>query len=194
MSGGVPGGIDRATLGTPGKYTFCFAEDETDDQWQSLSGERGFDPGASTVTLFGGDGVLGNFDQLSRTPDSLTRSLAMSLQAIGHPKKVQGHDALLVLSPEHYRVYWVAGWDRVRSKPELGTALTRPGRELVQGADGVAEGMPEAVADQRLTKFRPGGLNLVRAGGSAGLMSAIIGGWAATGERGSESVTREIRA
>lgn len=193
VGGGIPGGIDQATLGTPGKYTFCFAEDESDAEWQPLSVERGFDSGVSTVTLFAGDGVLGNFDQLSRAPESLTRSLAMSLQAVGHPKKVHSHDALLVLSPEHYRVYRSAGWDKTRIKSELDAALTRPGRELIQGAGGVAEGMPEPCADEMLTKFRPGGLNLVRAGGSAGLMSAIIGGWAATGERGSAPVTREIR-
>ncbi len=192
VGGGVPGGIDRATLGTPGKYTFCFAEDETDAEWVPLSVAQGFDSAASTVTLFGGDGVLGNFDQLSRSPESLTRSLAMSLQAVGHPKKMQSHDALLVLSPEHYRIYRSAGWDRARIESALGVALTRPGRDLVQGALGVAEGMPETCADQTMTKFRPGGLNLVRAGGSAGLMSAIIGGWAATGERGSEPVTKEI--
>ena len=29
VGGGIPGGIDRATLGTPGKYSFCFAEDES---------------------------------------------------------------------------------------------------------------------------------------------------------------------
>ncbi len=43
-----------------------------------------------------------------------------------------------------------------------------------------------------LSKFKPGGLNLVHAGGSAGLFSAIIGGWLASGDMGSSPVTREI--
>ena len=30
VGGGIPGEIDRATLGYPGKIGFCFAEDETD--------------------------------------------------------------------------------------------------------------------------------------------------------------------
>ncbi len=192
VGGGVPGGIDRATLGTPGKYSFCFAEDESDPQWQSLAEERGFARGDSTVTLFAGDGVIGNFDQHSRTPESLTRSLAMTLQVVGHPKIVQAHDALLVLSPEHYRVYKEAGWEKGAIKDALAEALTKPGSELIRDAGGVAEGMPESVQNERLTKFRPGGLHVVRAGGEAGLMSAIIGGWAATGERGSELVTKEI--
>ena len=42
IGGGVPGGIDRAMLGNPGKYTFCFAEREDDSPWESLAVERGF--------------------------------------------------------------------------------------------------------------------------------------------------------
>ena len=192
VGGGIPGGIDRATLGTPGKYTFCFAEDESDDCWEPLSVERGFAEAASTVTLFAGDGVLGVFDQLSRTPESLVRSLSQSLQVIGHARKMQAHDAILVLSPEHLRTFREAGWSRAKTKQAFIEALTRPADGLIRGTDGVAEGLPESLAGQSLTKFRPGGFNIVRAGGTAGMMSAIIGGWAATGERGSELVTKEV--
>ncbi len=192
VGGGVPGGIDRATLGTPGKYSFCFAEDESDDCWLPLSVERGFAEGTSTVTLFAGDGVLGVFDQLSRDPQSLVRSLAMSLQAIGHAKKMQAHDALLVVSPEHLRTFREAGWSRAKTKQAFREALTQPADGLLRGAGGVAEGLAPSLAGQSVAKFRPGGFNIVRAGGQAGMMSAIIGGWAATGERGSELVTKEV--
>jgi hypothetical protein len=192
VGGGVPGGIDRATLGTPGKYSFCFAEDESNDEWEPLHVARGFAREDSVVTLYAGDGVLANFDQLSRTPESITASLAQSLRAIGHPKKYQAHDALLVLSPEHYRIYADAGWDRARIMAAFAEVLTRPMDEVLQGVDGIAEGMPSAVAGKQLTKFRTGGFNIVRAGGEAGLMSGAIGGWAATGERGSELVSVRV--
>ena len=192
VGGGVPGGIDRATLGNPGKYTYCFAEDESDPHWAPLSTERGAAPGSSAVTLYGGEGLLGSFDQLSRTPESLTRSLALSLRAIGHPKKAGAHDALLILSPEHFRTYRQAGWSKTQTLDAFEAALRIPGHELIRGAYGVAEGVPEHLAEETLSKFRPGGLNIVRAGGIAGMMSAIVGGWAATGERGSEMVTKEI--
>jgi hypothetical protein len=52
--------------------------------------------------------------------------------------------------------------------------------------------MPDAVADTMVPKFRPGGLLFVLAGGTAGLFSAIIGGWV-SGPPGSEAVTREVR-
>ena len=192
VGGGIPGGIDRATLGTPGKYSFCFAEDETDPSWEPLSVARGVPRGASAVTLIAGDGVLPCFDQLSRTPESLVRSLAMSLWSVSHPKKIQGHDALLVLSPEHWRVFREAGWTRARLLQELEVALQRPGAEIVRGAGGVAEGLAPEMADKTVSKFRAGGLQIVRAGGIAGLMSAIVGCWA-SGERGSIPVTKEVR-
>jgi hypothetical protein len=52
--------------------------------------------------------------------------------------------------------------------------------------------MPAGVAGGEVPKFRPGGLLLVHAGGTAGLFSAIIGGWV-SGATGSEPVTREVR-
>src|SRR4051794_38705367 len=47
--GGVPGQLDRATLGHPGKFTFCIAEDEEDSPWLPLSVERGIAAGQSAV-------------------------------------------------------------------------------------------------------------------------------------------------
>ena len=38
---GRPQEVDRATLGNPGKLTYCFAEDEEGSSWEPLSVERG---------------------------------------------------------------------------------------------------------------------------------------------------------
>ena len=192
VGGGVPGGIDRATLGTPGKYTYCFAEDETDATWQPLAQSRGVAPGRSAVTLFGGGETLGNFDQLSRTPESLAASLAQTLNAAGHPKKVAQHDAVLVLSHEHYNIFKQAQWDRRQIQQAIESATSRDGALLARGAQAIAEGEAGVEAGKSYQKFRNGGFQLVRAGGEAGLMSAMIVGWAATGERGSEPVTKEV--
>src|SRR6202011_5011108 len=64
VGGGRPGGVDRATLGNPGKYTFCFAEAEETSPWEPPSVERGYPAGVSTVTLFAAAGVQGVADQL----------------------------------------------------------------------------------------------------------------------------------
>jgi hypothetical protein len=191
VGGGRPGELDRSTLGTPGKYTFCFAEAE-DSAWESLSVERGFSPGQSTVTLFAGEGVQGIVDQKSRTPESLARSFALCLRAVDHPKLAMAGDALLVVSPEHSRVFIDAGWSKARLREELEQLLQLPGDEMIAGVGGIAEGLPAAMAGMTVPKFRPGGLLIVRAGGTAGLFSAVIAGWAASGPVGSTPVTKEI--
>jgi hypothetical protein len=194
VGGGRPGEVDRATLGNPGKYTFCFAEDEVGSPWEPLSVELGFPEGTSTVTLFAGAGVQPVVDQLSRTPESLARTFALCLRAVAHPKIPMAADAILVVSPEHGHIFRQAGWTKARLKDELETLLQIPGKELVRGAQGIAEGIPEGMESMTLPKFRPGGLNLVHAGGTAGRFSAIISGWVASGPRGSQLVTKEIRS
>ncbi len=195
VGGGRPGEADRATLGAPSKYTFCFAEDESDPGWEPLSVARGFPRGASTVTLFQGHGVEAFVDQKSRTPEALTRSIAMALVKIGHPRLVQSARAILVLSPEHHAIYREAGWDRKRIERALFEATIRPGKELVAGADGVGEGIAASRVGEMVPKFHDDGLMIVRAGGSAGLFSAILPGWLAGRKRDElQPVTKEIRA
>ena len=193
VGGGRPGEVDRATLGNPGKYSFCFAEAE-DSDWLPLSVERGFAPGVSTVTLFAGEGVQGIVDQKSRTPQSLANTFAACLRVVDHPKLALAGDAVLVVSPEHSRVFIEAGWSKARLRQELEALLLTDAGPLLAGAGGMAEGLPASLAGSKVPKFRPGGLLIVRAGGTAGLFSAIIAGWAASGPVGSSPVTQEIAA
>jgi thiol-disulfide isomerase/thioredoxin len=193
VGGGKPGELDRAVLGGPGKYTFCFAEDESDSTWMPLSVARGIPAGKNAVTLFQGDGIQGFIDQRSRTAEELTKSLAMSLLAVGHPKLCEFTNAMLVLVPEHYAIFKNAGWDRDRITRELHQAMLRPGEAVIQGAHGVGEGVDPRRRDEMINKFWPEGLLIVHAGGQAGLFSAICAGW--TGGRfhhESKPVTREI--
>jgi hypothetical protein len=154
--------------------------------------ERGLPPGASAVTLFAASGVQAMADQLSRTPESLARSMAACLRVVGHPKLALGWDAFLVISPEHARTFRQAGWSKQRLRQELAELLTLPGAEMVRGAGGIAEGLPESFREASIPKFRDGGLWLVHAGGTAGMFSAIIGGWV-SGSSGSQPVTVEVR-
>jgi hypothetical protein len=191
VGGGRPGEVDRATHGNPGKLSFCFAEDEEGSPWTPLSTDLGAPPGVSTVTLFPGEGPRCIVDQLSRDPDSLARSLAACLRTLHHPKLVLAFDCLLAVGPEHARVFAEGGWDKKRLVERLHELLQIPGSELVRGAGGIAEGLPEHLRSATLPKFRPGGILVVHCGGRAGLFSALIGGWAG-GALGSQPVLREV--
>ena len=142
--------------------------------------------------LFAGEGSRCVVDQLSREPDSLARSFAANLQAMHHPKLVLAFDVILVMGPEHARVFADAGWTRDQIISGIVAHLNRPGSELIRGAGGMAEGIPEDFADvPDVPKFREGGLMLAYAGGGAGLFSEIIGGWV-NGDVGSKSVSRAV--
>jgi len=195
VGGGRPGEIDRSTLGQPGKYTACFAESADDPDWPSLSSRRGFAEDASTVTLFAGAGVQPIWDERSRTPESLANSLGQALSVIGHPKRYGMHDAMIVLSPDHLRIFAEFNWSSEDIRKAILANTEKPAADILRGAGGNEEGMLEAqVNGDPVQKVKPTGeLLLVRAGGPAGLLSAIISGWAASGERGSSPVTKEIK-
>jgi hypothetical protein len=178
VGGGRPGEIDRAVFGNPGKYTFCFAEDETDPDWVPLHVARGCKPGSNGVTLHHGQGVTAFSDSAARSADELARSLSMSLVNELHPKKTQWANVIVAISPEHYNIYKQDGWGRKEIEEALHHYTTRPGKDLIKGANGVGEGIDPARAEEMVPKFwRDHGILLVRAGGTAGLQSAIIGGW-----------------
>ena len=104
------GGIDRSALGAPSKVGWCFAEDEENlpEGWDPLSVTRGFERGDNTVTLFAGHGPIGCIDQISRTPESLIRTLAQQLQAVGNRK------LRAMIDDPRANVFAGAGWSKAR--------------------------------------------------------------------------------
>jgi len=192
VGGGIPGGIDRATLGHMGKQGFCFAEDEENSPWTTLSEVKGFERTQNTVTAFCGEGPALIVDQTSRSPESLTRSLAASLLKAVSTRVVIAMDGMLVLSPEHMDRYRAAGWDRNRFMTEIYDCLLVDSDTIIRGAGGIEDGIPADWAGNQIPKFRPEGLLVVHAGGPAGLFSAFIGGWK-NGPTGSDPVTLEIK-
>ena len=201
VGGGRPGEIDQATHGNPAKLSFCFAEDEQASPYGTLASQFGLAPGVNALTLMAGEGPRCIIDQQSRTPESLASTFAHQLQAVHHHKLILFFDAILVMGPEHARVFAHAGWDRERILSELHARLSSPFSEMVRGAGGISEGMPATFGGldpsarddcASVPKFSPNGLMLAYAGGGAGMFSALIAGWV-NGVIGSTPVTREVR-
>jgi hypothetical protein len=199
LGGAKPGAVSMSTLAHPGRYTYCIGEHEEASPWASLAVEHGFAPEQNTVALLAADAPLGVYAQRSRTPEDLLPTIAASMAVVSHHKMTHWGDTLLVLSPEHAKIFGDAGWKKDDVRGWLHDRLRWPVRELLPGREG-GEGLPEHVLAKfrdparetaMIPKFRsPKNIKLVVAGGTAGRFSAIVPGW--TFSKGSNLVFRRI--
>ena len=119
VGGALPGAMDRATQGQPGKYTFCCAENEEENPWEPLHLERGFAPDRSTVTVVGAEGTT-NMNTHAKDADDLLR---MIVDTIAHGPcndyVLGGGEPWLVLAPEHAQILKRAGLSKAEVKRRL---------------------------------------------------------------------------
>lgn len=118
VGGALPGEMDRATHGQPGKFTFCCAENESGHPWQSLHVERGFAAGDSTVTVVGAEGTM-NMNTHAKAADELARVIAETMIHPPSNEYVHGGEPWLILGSEHADIFKREGWDKARVKREL---------------------------------------------------------------------------
>jgi len=192
IGGALPGEMDRATHGQPGKYSFCCAENEKMSPWEPLHVERGFAPDASTVTVVGAAGTL-NMTTLARNADDLLRVIA---DTMAHPPSNDywiGGEPWLILAPEHAELLNDAGLDKAQVKLRLWQqSKMRAGRmagadlERTQAARTSELG---AIGPETLLPIspQPEGIGIIVAGG-AGTHSVCIPTFGDT-----RSVTREVK-
>jgi hypothetical protein len=193
IGGGKPQGVDRATLGNPGKLSYCFCEDEEGSAWTPLTVDRGLAAGTNAVTVFAGYGLQGVIDDKARSPEQLVQTFATSLYAVDNIHKIPGPDCLLVVCPEHERTLMEGGWDKARFHSEIMARMQLPAEDVMRGAHGMAEGVKLEMAGKMVPKLLPTGLLIVRAGGGAGKFSGIIAGWTPGVPESSRPVTKEIK-
>ena len=118
IGGALPGEMDRATHGQPGKYSFCCAENEVASPWTPLHVERGFTADENVVTVVGAAGTL-NLNSHSKEAADLLRVIATSMT---YPTSNDFHFAgepWLILSPEHAEVLARGGYDKAKLKEEI---------------------------------------------------------------------------
>ncbi len=184
-----PGLLDRATLGNPGKYTLCFAEDEANNPWQPLHVERGFQPQDSTITLYASNTLMGVYNQLANTPEPLLREFADAVCNLATPNVYGFNQTLIVLAGEHTEVLRQSGW----SKHQIREFLIRHARRTVADFKRAAR-LPGEITSEDETIWRyvlrnPDDLLIVCAGGQAGSWSACLPGW---GNKWTRSMTIPI--
>lgn len=112
VGGARPGETDKATLGQPGKYTFCIGENEEQSPWEPLHVERGFSPTDSTVMVYGSEGPHNINNQMVDNPHDLLDTIASMMANLGSNHPFLMGESLVVLCPEHAAVCADAGWNK----------------------------------------------------------------------------------
>jgi hypothetical protein len=118
IGGALPGEMDRATQGQPGKYTFCCAENEEANPWEPLHVERGFASDASTVTVVGALGTW-NMNMTAKHAQEVIAMIGDTMQYPASSDYIYGGAPFLVLSPQHANLFNAAGWSKAEVKRRL---------------------------------------------------------------------------
>jgi hypothetical protein len=173
--GGMPGTLDRSTLGQMGKIGFCIAEDEEVSPWEPLHAERGFQPGQSVVTLIGCDAPLSISDHRSRTPEDLAYVLAWAAASTWSTNWWPlTEPSVFVICPEHAAMFRQAGWTKRELRDFMFKTVHKPARELRRGETTPFVHAADPAAEVHKWAS-PESIVLLVAGGEAGRYSAVLG-------------------
>ena len=173
--GGAAGGLDRATLGHPGKVSFCIAENEEQSPWEPLQVERGFARDQSTVTVLAGDAPTSVADHRSVTASELAGTIGWAGATGWSPFMWPlAGTSLFVIGPEHAALLGDAGWTKDDLRSAIYEEVRRPAGELKRGE--TTPTVEAAGPDELIPKWSgPERIMIIVAGGEAGRFSAVIG-------------------
>ena len=123
VAGARAGVADMATMGQPGKYTFCFAERDHAG-FPSLPERRGFDASESCVTVLG---VSGTDEVLPRSggdsPESVLQPVAAAMNSAidvtSLTRKPDRNEQVILMPPEMADILASGGWDLARVQDYL---------------------------------------------------------------------------
>ena len=108
-----PGFLDRATLGNPGKYSFCFAEHEDDHPWEPLHVDaRAAGRATARSPCIASNSLYQVYNQLAATPEPLLLCFADALGNLGSPNLKGFNESLIVFAGEHAEILRSSGWSR----------------------------------------------------------------------------------
>jgi len=112
VGGGIPGKLDKATMGQPGKYSYCIAENEDESPWAPLHVERGFDRSISTVTVAAAEAPHNINDHGSTTAEAVLTTISGAVGSAGNNNLYKVGDLFVALGPEHAATIAAGGYSK----------------------------------------------------------------------------------
>jgi hypothetical protein len=174
--GGVPGQLDRSTLGHPGKFTFCVAEDEEDSPWPPLSVERGVAAGRSAVTALQVESPHQIMNEWTHDPAEILDTYAAAVRSNLLTYSIWEGNYVFVIAKQHREIFAAAGWTRRHIREYVfEAARVRRSEWRSVGKAAVAGRRDEDKVYRALRT--PDDLLVVAAGGPAGGFGAILPPW-----------------
>ena len=193
VGGARAGIVDSATHGHPGKYSFCFAENERLTPWDPLHVERGFAKEESTVTVVHTEAPHSINDARSKTARGLMTTVVSTICTLGGNNVYYQGQPVLVLGPEHANLLARQGWQKHDVKAFVHEFARQPAHLVRDRGMEIGKEFPAWIdlADDSATvpiTEKPDDLIVVVSGG-AGPKSMCV----PTSGRQSLSVTKAIR-
>ncbi len=189
VCGALPGVLDKSTLGNPGKYTSCIAEDESLTPWPSLRTDYGIPEAQDAVTAFACYAPVQVSDHRSNSAEEVLSRIADAI--VAYPYYARGCEIMAILAPEHLDHILRAGWTKKNVQQFLHQATQRPMEYWRSRPDSGKNEFRKGIGLSGVTAT-PDDFLIVPAGGSAGGFSAFLVSWGSEVDY-SRSVTRPIR-
>ena len=172
-----PGILDRSTMGSPGKISFCFAENEAGSPWDPLHVERGFDSRDSTTTVYAAEDIIQVYNQLARTPEALLLGMADAMANMGSVNIVGQQNVIAVFAGEHTEVLNSNDWGKQQIKEYLFENAKRKVADLKKAGRLPGKLQPNDKTTWRHVVSNPDDILIVCAGVEVGNFSACLLGW-----------------
>lgn len=177
-----PGISDRSTLGTPGKYTCCIAENEEDHPWEPWHVERGFKPEDSTVTLVASGSMMQVWNKTA-DHERLLLSIGDALSFLGSRSILRQTPGTVVLAGAHAELFRAAGWSKKQIREGIAAHTGRKVADLkrVGWIDGDVAAEDEITLHYAVSP--PEDLMLICGGSPIGPISMVLSGFSGTSGR-----------
>lgn len=174
--GGIPGQLDRSTLGHPAKFTFCIAEDEEDSQWIPLAQERGIASGESAVTVFAVESPHQIMNEWTHDPKELLDTYAAAVKSNLLTYSIYAGNYAIIVTPQHREVFNAAGWSKADIREYMFERCRVARKEWREVGKARVAGLKDEEQIYRALRT-PDDLLVAAAGGPAGGFGAIVPPW-----------------
>ncbi|RPI45680.1 MAG: hypothetical protein EHM59_09520 [Betaproteobacteria bacterium] len=174
--GGIPGQLDRSTLGHPGKFTFCIAEDEEDSPWPALAEERGVPAGASAVTVMSVESAHQIMNEWTHDPREILDTYAAAIRANMLTYSIWEGNYAMIVPKQHRQTFIAAGWGKREIREYIYETAHVKRTEWRSVGKAAVAGLKDENKTYRALRS-PDDLLVIAAGGPAGAFGAILPPW-----------------